>query len=123
MTNRMQAVRAALVTITLLSGGHLAAQSTQSTFDTRWQPWLGCWQPSDAPALIGAKLTTLCVSPINSASAVQVTMLEDSVVTMRDTIDASGVARRVDKQGCTGTETGGWSDDNRRVFLRTNLWR
>ena len=121
MTNRMHAVSAALVTITLLSGGGVAAQSTQFTLDARWQPWLGCWQPSEAPAVISARVTTVCVAPTNSASAVQVTILEDTVVTMRDTVDASGVARRVDREGCSGTETGAWSADNRRVFLHTNL--
>jgi hypothetical protein len=122
MTNRMHAVSAALVATMLVSGGRFAAaQSTQYTLDTRWQPWLGCWQPSEAPAAIGEKVTTVCVAPTNSASAVQVTILEDTVVTMRDTVDASGVARRVDRQGCTGTETGAWSADSRRVFLQTHL--
>src|SRR3954469_18212972 len=91
MTNRMHAVSAALVATMLVSGGRFAAaQSTQYTLDTRWRPWLGCWQPSEAPAAIGEKVTTVCVAPTNSASAVQVTILEDTVVTMRDTVDASG---------------------------------
>jgi len=116
----IHAVRGALGLATLAMA-FAAPLHAQATFDSRWQAWFGCWQPSDASALAGAKPSAMCVAPVNSKSAVEVTVIQDGAVTTRDTIDASGVARAVDKQGCKGTETGNWSIDNRRVFLHSVL--
>ena len=108
-----------LAMLAMLLGSQLQAQT--ATSDTRWQAWFGCWQPSDVSALSGTKPSGICVSPTNASSAVEVATVQDGVVTARDTIDASGVARSVDKQGCVGTQTGQWSADNRRVFVHSAL--
>ncbi len=120
MTNRIHGRSGAigLATLAMVFGGQLRAQST---FDTRWQAWFGCWQPSEVSALGGTKPSAICVSPVSSTSAVEVAMVQDGAVTTRDTIDASGVARHVDKQGCVGTESGQWSVDNRRVFVHSTM--
>jgi hypothetical protein len=105
---------------TLVFATAAAAQS----FDTRWQAWLGCWQPADAPASSGAAaapVTAVCVSPIDAPSAVEVATIEDGKVTARDTIDASGAERRIDKEGCVGATAGRWSADNRRVFIHSTM--
>lgn len=127
MTKRFSALwmsrtLAALALVAAVSAAR-AQGATQATtsFDSRWQAWLGCWQPADAPAIPGVRVPTVCVSPLNTASAVEVTMFDDSVLTMRDTIDASGVARQVAKQGCSGTETGRWSKDDHRVLLHSAM--
>ena len=69
-----------LATLAMLLGGQLKAQAT--TFDTRWQAWFGCWQPSDVSALGGAKPSGVCVSPINASSAVEITTVQDGAVTL-----------------------------------------
>src|SRR3954470_17493141 len=109
----------ALAAFGMVVGGQLRAQST--TFGTRWQAWLGCWQPSEAASLIGGKPSGVCVSPINASSSVEVVTVQEGAVTARDTIDASGVDRHIDKQGCVGTQAGEWSADNRRVFVHSSL--
>jgi hypothetical protein len=121
MTKRIYGLSGAvgLATLAMLSGARLRAQTP--AFDARWQAWLGCWQPSDAAAIVGAKPSGVCVSPINASSAVEVTTVQDGAVTARDTIDASGVERHVDKQGCVGTQTGQWSADARRVFVHSAM--
>src|SRR4051812_44898563 len=109
----------ALATFAMVFGVPLGAQST--TFDTRWQAWLGCWQANEAASLVGFKPSGVCVSPINASSSVEVVTVQDGAVTTRDTIDASGVERHIDKQGCVGTQAGEWSADNRRVFVHSSL--
>jgi hypothetical protein len=114
----MTAATLAMISLAVVAGAQ--TPSSAPSVDARWQPWLGCWQPSDAPPLDG-KTPVVCVSPLPSGSAVEVALIEDSVVKTRDTIDASGVERKIDKQGCAGTEVGQWSADNRRVFVHSLL--
>ncbi|HEY4303160.1 MAG TPA: hypothetical protein VGM82_01730 [Gemmatimonadaceae bacterium] len=121
MTNRIHGLGGALALATFATvfGGQLRAQTTN--FDTRWQAWFGCWQPSGGLAVTGTKPSGVCVSPLSAKSAVEVTVIQDGNVVTRDTLDASGVERHVDKQGCVGTESGQWAADNRRIFLHSNL--
>ena len=120
MSNRIQGVRGVIAFATLAMAVAAPAQA-QSSFDSRWQAWFGCWRASDLASMSGAKPSAICVSPLNTKSAVEVTVIDNGAVTAHDTIDASGVARNVDKQGCKGTESGVWSADNRRVFVHSVL--
>lgn len=97
------------------------AQTTQaSNQNLRWQAWFGCWRASDVPPDAESG-PFVCVKPTTQASAVEVAVVDSGRVTTRDTLDASGVDRPVDKQGCTGTQRGEWSADTYRVFLHANL--
>lgn len=121
MSNRLHGARA-LAALAAIAGMAFAGPAgAQSTFDARWQAWLGCWQPSEAPSLADGKVSAMCVSPLNATSAVEVAMVQDGAVTKRDTLDASGVERRIEKEGCVGTQAGRWSKDDRRVFVRTTM--
>jgi hypothetical protein len=119
MTNRIirlagtTTLAAALSISTALTAGAQQA-------DARWQAWVGCWQPSSGgAAIVGA--ATLCVSPVRSGAAIEIATIDSATVKARDTVDASGVLRTIAKDGCTGTERGEWSKDNRRVYRHVEL--
>jgi hypothetical protein len=83
-----------------------------------WSAWIGCWRPTDE----GAPLNTMvCVVPGETATSVRMISLEDGSIVDESVMHADGVARAVEDGGCTGTETAGWSQDARRVFVRTEL--
>ena len=93
--------------------------------DARWQAWYGCWSAApDSAEGAGAGLrgesAVTCVTPAGG-SAVEVTTVAGGKVAARDRLDASGVQRRFDRDGCTGWEKGEWAADGRRVYLRTEL--
>jgi hypothetical protein len=118
-----RAVPAALVLAAALSGG---AHAQDAAADPRWQAWYGCWvaavDSADGADVAPAPTATpvVCVTPAGGA-AVAVTTLAAGQVARRDRIDASGVQRRVDRDGCAGWDRGEWSTDGRRAYLRTEL--
>lgn len=96
------------------------AQATQpTTQNLRWQAWFGCWRGSDVQPSENGPF--VCVRPTAEPSAVEVAVVDSGRVTNRDTLDASGAERPVDKQGCKGTQRGDWSADTYRVFLHAKL--
>ncbi|MCI0436680.1 MAG: hypothetical protein L0271_24030 [Gemmatimonadetes bacterium] len=88
--------------------------------DARWQPWLGCWEPVDlqtgAP-LMGSPL--LCVRLLDGGAA-QFTTVGDVESTQRSLI-ADGRRSAVSEAGCSGWENATFSQDARRVFLRSEF--
>lgn len=88
--------------------------------DGRWLPWLGCWEPVDpqtGTALPGDVL--VCVRTTAGAEA-EITTIADGETTTRRVV-TNGTRREVTPEACTGWESAGWSDDGRRVFLRSEL--
>ncbi len=119
MTNRLMTLAGTTTLAAALSFSTALAAGAQQT-DARWQAWIGCWQPAaNGGAIAGA--ATLCVSPLRSGAAVEVATIDSGMVKSRDTLDASGTLRTIDKDGCKGTERGEWSQDDRRVFRRVEL--
>jgi hypothetical protein len=122
MTTRIHAASGLALgaAILLCIGTTTRAQSAKS--DPRWEPWIGCWQPEAPPqADVATKLPFVCVSPTNVSSAVQIATVENGSIVTRDTVDASGQQRTVNKQGCTGWDRAQWSADSRRVYLHSEL--
>jgi len=103
----------ALGTTSLFALG--AALSAQDV-DSRWLPWLGCWEPSEAEA--GSDL--LCVLPTTTESgAVEVLRVVESEVVAREMVWADGTPHQTEREGCEGWEEGTFSADGRRVFMRS----
>jgi hypothetical protein len=126
MTSSSTARRPGIIAGALLAAGLLAAAPSAGaqapSNDTRWQGWIGCWQPLDAalaPDDGGAPVT--CIVPATGASAVELATVVDGKVVSRDRIDASGTRRDVTRDGCTGWEQATWAADGRRVFLSSSL--
>jgi hypothetical protein len=102
--------------VLLVWAAPLLAQGDQP--DSRWQPWLGCWQPADAAVQPGATPTRLvCVVPAPGASAVDVVTVADTLVISREHVAASGEPIPATRGRCRGWEKARWSPDGRRVYL------
>lgn len=90
----------------------------------RWTGWLGCWSvaPADMQAIDrpdGARL--ICVTPTADANVAHVSLRANGKEFFRDTIDASGKPRQVERNGCKGSERATWSSDGRRVFIKSSV--
>ena len=96
----------------------VAAAQGAGAGDARWQAWLGCWRPSDAP---GESSPVLCVVPTTTSSAVDLVTFVASKEVSRVQVDASGDRRTVRMDGCEGWETTQWSSDNRRAYSRSDV--
>ena len=74
-------------------------------------------QAIDKPG--GARL--VCVTPAKDANVAHVSLIADGREFFRDTIDASGTIRKVERNGCGGSERALWSSDGRRVFIKSSV--
>ena len=100
--------------------------------DTRWRPWLGCWQlweeqldasadddVSESAALLDR--TVICVRPARGGSGVNLTAVAGEEVLVDRTLVADGVEREVREPDCTGRERNTWSVDGRRLFTHAEI--
>src|SRR4051794_17823076 len=97
--------------VMLVAAGAARAQSAspaQPSTDSRWTPWLGCWQqeaatPPDDRA--GSRVT--CNVPVSgTAAAIQSLSIVNGRIASRRRIDAGGRPHAIDQAGCSGTEMG-----------------
>ncbi|MDT8340913.1 MAG: hypothetical protein RQ751_05315 [Longimicrobiales bacterium] len=79
--------------------------------DSRWTPWLGCWEAVDAPA--GTEV--VCVRPGEERAAVVLDYVSDEVEDL--VFRADGRSWPVSQAGCEGEERASFSPDGRRVYL------
>ncbi len=108
----------------LLSTGALGVLTAGAqTPDARWQPWLGCWAPSDAPSQgIAANNTAaglVCVVPAASGAGVEVATVANGVVVHRERLNPTGARTAKTLDNCPGWESATWSADSRRLMLRS----
>jgi hypothetical protein len=83
-----------------------------------WEAWLGCWEQVGSDT---DQQQLVCVLPGADEGSVRMATVTDGVITDETLLIADGVARPVDDEGCTGTETAFFSHDQRRVFTRAEL--
>jgi len=96
--------------------GVLPSAVAAQDVDSRWLPWLGCWEASDG----GAEIPMLCVQPATEADGVELTTWSNGELISTEAIYTDGLARDTDREGCVGQEEAQFSDDGRRVYLRSN---
>jgi hypothetical protein len=119
MTNKLM-LAAMLV---LLSSVPALAQESSAAFDSRWNPYLGCWtivqdqRGQSAPLPAG---TMVCVRP-SGRFGVAVTTTVDGKNVLEQTIVADGSAQPLSQADCSGTQTSDWSRDGERLFTRVEL--
>src|SRR4051794_27082053 len=95
--------------VMVVSAATLGAQNTQlASTDTRWTPWVGCWQASTneptAPAPAPNKaLAVVCIVPAAGTQSVDLVTVEGGVATP-ERVDAIGKQREVNREGCKGWE-------------------
>ena len=98
------------------TSGHEA--ETEAREDTRWLPWLGCWEPAGEPSEDGAEIL-VCILPVSDG--VEISTLADGEVMGSEFIQADGSTQPAAEGGCEGTREARWSGDNRRVYVHSDL--
>jgi hypothetical protein len=120
MTNKFMLAFALLV----VSSAPAMAQDSPAGFDSRWNPYLGCWtvaqeQMGQQPISVPAG-TMVCVRP-SGRSGVAITTTVDGKNVLEQTIVADGSAQPLTQGDCSGTQTSDWSRDGERLFTRVTL--
>jgi hypothetical protein len=120
MTNRFLLA----ITIALVSSATTFAQDSPAGFDSRWNPYLGCW--TVAQEQFGQQRvsvpsgTMVCVRP-SGRSGVAITTTVDGKTVLEQTIVADGSTQALSQGDCNGTQTSDWSRDGERLFTRVTL--
>ena len=101
------------------------AQSAQ-VGDSRWTPWVGCWQASardlESMAVSPGSQTPLpvvCIAPAAGGAAIDLVTVTGTEAVPAERIDANGIRRPVSREGCDGWETAEFSPDAKRIYLRS----
>ena len=106
----------------------IPAQAQQ--VDSRWAPWLGCWQLIDesirqagpAPAdRARPEETRVCVVPVDRAAGVTLSTRIDGQSVLEQTIVADGAQHPIDEAGCRGWQRAQWSRSGDQLFARAEL--
>lgn len=91
------------------------AQAQVTEGSSQWLAFVGCWEPVGSEGEAGL----LCFRP--SGSGVEMSNLLEGEVTATETLVADGVARSVNAEGCSGTESVEFSRDGHRVFTASDF--
>ena len=89
-----------------------------------WQPFLGCWsrvaaQVDATAGAEGADPGVLCFAA--SDGQVEMLTIAGGAITHREPFPADRQPWTVEQDGCTGTETGRFSDDRRRIYVTSDV--
>ena len=85
---------------------------------TAWRAWLGCWSAASTDGGLAPERTPIvCVSSTDNADVARFTTVARDTVLSSQLVDASGRTVPLQAAGCTGTQVGSWSADQRRVYL------
>lgn len=97
------------------------AQNAKQTFDSRWTPWLGCWQKdSSSQHADAAHAIVTCITPLAGTSGVQEATVAYGKITARRHLVADAKPTPFEDNGCKGTRTSQWAADARRVYTRSS---
>lgn len=122
-------MRATLVGLALLALAAPAA-AQEPTLDTRWSPWLGCWElvtedfrrdarPGVPLQQLADGRPRICVTPSEGGARFETTVSDKPAVAY--TIVPNGTDRALNEPDCRGTQTAEWSRDGLRIFSRAEL--
>ena len=95
-----------------------ATLAAQQTLDSRWLPWLGCWQPGGEP---GPDNVMVCVRPSADQRGVEIATVANGEVAASRTLVADGQPHQLSVEDCTGSQFATFSADSRRVYLWSTL--
>lgn len=93
----------------------------QALDDSRWLPWLGCWEalPGDSGEQFGAPGLLVCIRPSSDGRGVEVATVEGGEIVGSEILVADGEPRNFELEGCRGWRSVRFSEDARRAFLRS----
>lgn len=92
----------------------------QQPVDSRWLPWLGCWQPGTGEESPPGDLL-VCVRPGATSDAVEVATIRNGEIASTRTLVADAQPHAVQDQSCSGSQFAQFSSDARRVYLWSTL--
>jgi hypothetical protein len=99
-------------------------KATTNTFDSRWNPYLGCWRVTQeqhgGQVVPSAPSMMVCVRP-SGHSGVAITTTVEGKNVLEQTIVADGSPQPLSQDSCQGTQTSQWSRDGERLFTRVEL--
>ena len=118
--------RSSVVLAAALMLGSAAAAGAQNTqlasTDTRWTPWVGCWQAVAREGEItlapNKALPVVCVIPAAGTQSVDLVTVDSGVATP-ERVDANGTRREINREGCNGWERAEFSPDAKRIYLHS----
>ena len=91
-----------------------APVSGQEPVDSRWLAWLGCWEtPGEAGPMT-------CFLPSGDSDTVERVTIHNGDV-RSEILHADGRARTISSEGCDGTHSLQFSDDERRVYATLSM--
>ena len=99
----------------LLTTMPVAGQVDTSEMDSRWLPFIGCWEALGAEDEIGL----LCFEP--AGDGVEVTNYVGGEISSTELLVGDGERRQVVAEGCEGWESLVFSEDGRRAFTTTEF--
>jgi hypothetical protein len=108
---------AALVASAVFAATSLRAQATLTKVDSRWQPFLGCWETAAA----GSRGPMVCLLPTNAKQRIELLTVSEDSIFSRTFVTATGARVPITRDGCTGWESASWSSDDRRLFTRAEF--
>jgi hypothetical protein len=117
----------------------VATPARAQQVDSRWEPWLGCWQmlddrvrdenPSGADAVAAARArmfrgttdVNVCVTRGSQPNTVTLTTRASGERAFEQTIVADAAAHPISEGACTGSQRAEWSADGYRLFAHAEL--
>ena len=97
-----------------------AAPAALAAEDTRWMPWIGCWDGASDSGLAEDGFL-VCFHLLPDEGGVEIVTYSEGIVTARETLRADGTAVAIAEGGCTGSQSARWSADHRRVLLESSM--
>ena len=96
-------------------------QSSRSSLDPRWIPWIGCWDADTTGGYSDPSQTLYtCVTPLPGTSGVQQLTIAGGKITARRRLIANGAKNSFDENGCRGTRSVEWASSGRRAYIRSS---
>jgi uncharacterized membrane protein YgcG len=108
-------VAGGLVASALILIGALPSLASAQDMDTRWLPWLGCWEASEG----GTEIPMLCISPLPDRQGVELTTWSEGEAISTEAIYTDGELRDATREGCQGMEEAWFSEGGSRVYLKS----
>jgi len=108
-------VAGGLVAAAFVLVGILPSLVSAQDVDSRWLPWLGCWEASEG----GTEIPMLCIQPLTEGQGVELTTWAEGENISTEAIYTDGEPRDADREGCRGLEEAWFSEGGQRVYLKS----
>ncbi len=102
-----------LVAAVLLGTGAAAAHAQNTTVDSRWIAYIGCWESMGTPQ------SAICLVPAADTSAIDLVTIHNGEVVTAERILANGARIETNHGECRGWQRADWSTVSDRLYLHS----